>query len=98
MRWICLMPRPPNESPALWAQPSALIYRHCCHDVRGERRGAEIANVRVGQRAEPVSHKLDQIENEIGGAHLAHPAIGWLATDKGAGLRQFVDRLAAAAD
>src|SRR5438046_3540867 len=98
MRWICLMPRPPNESPSLWAQPPASIYRHCRNYVRGERRGAEIANVRVGQLADPVSHKLDQIENEIGGAHLAHPAIGWFGTDKAAILRQFVDRLAAAAD
>src|ERR1043166_1012083 len=82
MRWICLMPHPPKYKPSFRAQPPALGCRCYRHHFGGKRRRSEIANVRVGQLADPVSHQLDQIENEIGGAHLAHPAVGRLGTDR----------------
>src|SRR5205807_8704064 len=60
---------PPSEIElVIWAQPPALTSRHCRHHFGGERRRAEIANIRVGQLADPASHQLDQIENEIGGS------------------------------
>src|SRR5436853_186243 len=99
IRDICRIPRLRVEK-SLFADPRPRSDQWQRGTPRAARRQSrpQAANPGVRKLGCPLPYPVEQIEHQIGRAHLGHSAKGCFGADEAAVLRQLVGRLTAAAN